>query len=30
MTDNEHSVVFAIESMRMLFIFSERGKYEII
>ena len=30
MTDKEHSVVFVIESMRVLFVFSERSRYEII
>ena len=30
MTDKEHSVVFVIESMGVLFIFSERSRYEII
>ena len=30
MTDKEHSVVFIIELMRVLFVFSERSRYEII
>ena len=30
MTDKEHSVVFVIESMRVLFVFLERSRYEII